>query len=224
MSTKAAVKLITNTPGLTKAGFRYNHSLEPLIGIGVAHASHLGSALVLYQLGLRLYRDPKLSFVSALLHILSPAGLFLSAPYNESPFSFLSFLGYFLFAGGNLRKSSTFFSGVSILCSGVVFGLATTFRSNGLLNGIPFATYAIAELPRNVKAPTFTSFCRVITLGLGGLCVAIGSIGPQVVAYQIFCSEASATEARDWCTKRLPSIYTFVQERYWSGYPPSDGF
>lgn len=172
--------------------------------------------MVLYQLSLKLYDNRRLSFVAALLHILSPAGLFLSAPCPESTFSCLSFVGYYLFAQGCLGKSRALLDDVAIVGSGIIFGLATTFRSNGLLNGIPFAMYAFLELSRVFAAPTFVGLRRLVSLGVGGLFVAVGSVGPQAIAYQIFCSEPSATELASWCTNRVPSIYTFVQERYWS--------
>ncbi|ORY61537.1 GPI mannosyltransferase 2 [Pseudomassariella vexata] len=198
---------------LGAVGIGNTGSLESWIGVSISHVSHLLSVLVLYQLGLKVLREPRLSFIAALLHVISPAGLFLSAPYNESAFALLSFTGYLLFAHG-LGSRGTL-NDLSILGSGIVFGLATTFRSNGLLSGIPFAVYAIIGFANLVEAPNFLNLRRLIALGLGGLSVALGSIGPQAIAYFRFCSGSSASEPRPWCAKRLPSIYTFVQERYW---------
>ncbi|KAI9745552.1 MAG: ER membrane glycoprotein subunit of the GPI transamidase complex-like protein [Claussenomyces sp. TS43310] len=82
--------------------------LESLIGIAIAHASHGLSVLVLYGFTRRIFPDGeatrKLAFVTALLHIISPAGLFLSAPYGESTFALLSFVGYLVFSYGFLRE------------------------------------------------------------------------------------------------------------------------
>ncbi|KAI0133691.1 GPI mannosyltransferase 2 [Xylariales sp. AK1849] len=202
--------------GLKSIGLQDNRSLEEVAGVFVAHISHLLSVLALYQLGLKLYNEQRLSLIAALLHILSPAGLFLSAPYAESTFSFLTFTGYLLFAHGSLGKSQTLLGDFAIVSSGFIFGSATTFRSNGLLNGIPFAVYTLVELSRLVKTPTAIGFRRLAALGLGALCIVIGSIGPQAFAYQEFCSEPSGAQLRPWCTKWIPSIYTFVQERHWN--------
>ncbi|KAL7621830.1 ER membrane glycoprotein subunit of the GPI transamidase complex-like protein [Parahypoxylon ruwenzoriense] len=197
---------------LSSFGIDAHGSLEPIIGVLVGHTSHLLSALALYQLGLVVWKNPQLSFVAALLHIISPAGLFLSAPYAESTFALLSFTGYLFFAKGLLGQTRTFAHDVSLVASGMWFGFAATFRSNGLFNGIPFAIALVKELS---KLPTSTSIRRRCALILGGLSVAIGFIVPQLAAYQTFCLISPNTRLRPWCTSRLPSIYSFVQERYW---------
>ncbi|KAI4604282.1 ER membrane glycoprotein subunit of the GPI transamidase complex-like protein [Pestalotiopsis sp. 9143b] len=198
-----------------KLGIEGNDSLEPLIGVGVSHVAHLLSVFALYYLGLRLYSQ-RTAVIAALLHIISPAGLFLSAPYNEAPFAFLTFSGLLLFSYGCLDKSRSVPGDAAIVASGMILGLATTFRSNGILNGVPFAAYAISELVSVLKSPNAFSLRRLAALGIGGQYIAMGSIGPQVLAYQSFCSGPSATEPRPWCSAWIPSIYTFVQERYWN--------
>ncbi|KAI0887759.1 glycosyltransferase family 76 protein [Annulohypoxylon maeteangense] len=195
---------------LSSVGIQAQGSLEPAVGILVAHASHLLSVLALYQLGLVVCKDQRLSFVAALLHILSPAGLFLSAPYAESTFAFLSFTGYLFLAKGLLGPKQTFAHDVSLVASGMWFGFAATFRSNGLFNGIPFAIALAQEL---TTPPTFTSIRRRCALLVGGLAIAIGFIAPQLSAYQTFCF---IQPSRPWCTSGLRSIYSFVQERYWN--------
>ncbi|KAH8666860.1 GPI mannosyltransferase 2 [Xylariales sp. PMI_506] len=202
--------------GLGLLGFENDGSLEPLVGIALSHITHLLSVLVLYHLGLRLQIQPQQALVGAMLHILSPAGIFLSAPYNESPFSFLTFSGLLLFAWGCSGSLSQLSGDAAIISAGIILGLATTFRSNGLLNGIPFAIYAVGELGGLFKRPTFLGVRRLAATGIGGICIAIGTIGPQALAYQVFCSGTSVTGPRPWCSKRLPSIYTFVQEEYWN--------
>ncbi|KAF7521340.1 hypothetical protein G7054_g12485 [Neopestalotiopsis clavispora] len=198
-----------------KLGVEGNDALEPLIGVGISHVAHLLSVLALYRLGLRLYSQ-QTAVIAALLHIISPAGLFLSAPYNEAPFSFLTFSGFLLFSYGCLEKTRSVRGDAAIVGSGMILGLATTFRSNGILNGVPFAAYAISELISVLKSPNAFSLRRLAALGIGGQYIAMGSIGPQVLAYQSFCSGSSALDPRPWCNAWLPSIYTFVQERYWN--------
>ncbi|CAJ2505678.1 Uu.00g130720.m01.CDS01 [Anthostomella pinea] len=198
---------------LATSGLEADGSLESLIGICVANISHLLSVLVLYQLGMVVFKNSRMSFVAALLHILSPAGIFLSAPYNESPFALLSFTGYLFFAKAVLGEKRSLAHDVSLVASGMWFGFALTFRSNGILNGIPFAAELLRELS---SPPTLDSVRRRVALVVGGSAVAIGFILPQVTAYRTFCYEASTTDLRPWCTRRLPSIYSFVQEHYWS--------
>jgi phosphatidylinositol glycan class V len=152
--------------------------------------------------------------VAALLHIISPAGLFLSAPYAESSFALLSFTGYLLFALSCRAEQRPWCRDLYTVSAGILFGLATAFRSNGILNGIPFAWEVLRHLPRLSQRPTDT-LRRLLALGVGGVFVAAGSLGPQAVAYLRFCSGTSAAPPRPWCQGYLPSIYTFVQQHYW---------
>ncbi|KAJ9151121.1 GPI mannosyltransferase 2 [Pleurostoma richardsiae] len=202
--------------GLAGSG---SSSLEPLVGVTVSHATHLISVLVLYRLGQLIWKDRKVAFIAALLHVISPAGLFLSAPYNESPFSCLSFAGYLLLAQGyRLGERAATQRDILLVLAGCAFGLATTFRSNGLLNGIPFAYGFLLTSLDLVRRPSAAACRSLVVLGVGGLCVAAGSLIPQYLAYQSYCSGASGSGGprRPWCDKLMPSIYSFVQEHYWN--------
>ncbi|KAK3984585.1 glycosyltransferase [Cladorrhinum sp. PSN332] len=189
---------------------------EALGGVFVANAAHLLSAFVLYRLGCLVLGNKKVSLLGAVLHVFSPAGLFLSAPYAESSFALLSFLGYLLFALSCVTERQSVYRDSGLVLSGILFGLGTFFRSNGILNGIPFACEVIRHLPSLPRRPVDT-VRRMIALGVGGVCVAAGSAIPQAIAYQRLCSDASGLgELRPWCQSFLPSIYTFVQEHYWN--------
>ncbi|KAK3381500.1 glycosyltransferase family 76 protein [Podospora didyma] len=198
-------------------------SPEALVGVAVANGAHLLSALVLYRLGLQVWRgDRKLALVAALLHLVSPGGLFLSAPYAETACSLFTFLGYLLFARSCAREQeqaqAPLLRDVYVVLAGVSFGLATAFRSNALLNGIPFAWEALQHLPKLLSRRPSDTVWRLLALGVGGASVAAGSVIPQFVAYQRYCSlsEPSGVDPRPWCEARLPSIYTFVQQHYWN--------
>lgn len=193
-------------------GVQRHDALEPLIGIFVANVSHLLSALVLYKLSSIISKNLQLSLVAGVLHILSPAGLFLSAPYSESPYSLLSFVGYLFFAKAVLSERRTLAHDVSLVASGLWFGFAVNFRSNGTLNGILFARELFRELS---LPPTARSIRRRLSLIAGGSAIAIGFLAPQIIAYKTYCYGVVDSELRPWCTRRLPSIYTFVQEHYW---------
>ncbi|KAI0518032.1 GPI mannosyltransferase 2 [Xylaria bambusicola] len=198
---------------LLSLGVEHNETLESSIAIFVANMSHLLSALVLYELGLTVWKNSRVSFVAAVLHILSPGGLFLSAPYSESPYALLSFLGYLFFAKATLSEKRTVAHDASLVAAGLWFGFAVNFRSNGIFNGILFAIELLRELS---QPPTTNSVRRRLALIAGGSALAIGFVAPQIVAYQTYCYDVLDSEIRPWCTKRLPSIYTFVQEHYWN--------
>ncbi|KAI1322733.1 glycosyltransferase family 76 protein [Xylariaceae sp. FL0255] len=199
--------------GAAAFGVEENDALEPLIGVLVATVCHLLSALVLYEVGLVVSKHSRFSFVASVLHILSPAGLFLSAPYSESPFALLSFAGYLLFAQAALGKGRTLTHEMKLLVSGLLFGLSLSFRSNGILNGILFMAYLLREM----RSPlTVNSIRRRLALIGGGSAIAVGFIIPQIVAYRTYCYGTPESELRPWCTGYLPNIYSFVQRQYWN--------
>lgn len=138
--------------------------------------------------------------MAAILHVLSPAGLFLSAPYSESLFSLLSFLGTYLYIRG------------ATLASGAVFCCATGVRSNGLFNGSVFLWDFFQALSRR-------RWQRVVKIGIAGLLVGVGLVFPQVLAWRVYCVGTDGEEVRPWCGKAIPSVYFFVQEHYWSLSP-----
>jgi len=173
---------------------------------------------VLFRLTLAVFPEPssKLAFTAASLHIISPAGLFLSAPYAESSCALLSFAGCLLFTRSLGSNGSTEAGhDVLVLLSGVAFGIATTFRSNGILNGLLLLEEAFRMLWRVKSGFQMASLRRLLATGLGGLSVAVGFLLPQVIAYNEYCGNL-VVNSRPWCERTLPSIYTFVQDHYWN--------
>ncbi|KAI5859070.1 GPI mannosyltransferase 2 [Tricharina praecox] len=186
---------------------------EIISAVLLSNACHIASVFVLYKLAFLFSKSPQrahvLAWVTSVLHILSPAGLFLSAPYSESLFSLLSFTGAYLYAlSMKAVGSQQHMRGNSLtLCSAIVFAAASTVRSNGLLNGILFLFDFV---------PALLSFdlVRVVVLGVGGVLVGAGVALPQYIAWGEYC--ISTPPLRPWCTKLVPSIYTYVQDVYWN--------
>ncbi|KAK3492232.1 GPI mannosyltransferase 2 [Neurospora hispaniola] len=200
---------------------------EATTALLLSNASHLLASLVLYRLTLLLpfsgsksspQKQRKLALLTSLLHIFSPAGLFLSAPYAESSCALFSFLGWWFYAQsclsdqdgttavsdnveGSEKGSLTLKGDLHLLLAGLSFGLATLFRSNGILNGLPFAWEVLTILSGLVittseergrgRVPLLRTLRRLIALGLGGIFVAAGSIVPQAVAWLRYCPSGS---------------------------------
>jgi phosphatidylinositol glycan class V len=183
--------------------------LEPLLAVTVSHVSHLVAVLVLYHLTLRLSRNVRLAVLSSMLHVVSPAGLFLSAPYAESPFACLTLLGHLLAVSS---FDQTVKGDVCLVGAGVLYGISTLFRSNGLLSGLLFAVEAVLASVALLKFKKGDDVRRLMAAIIGGLFVAAGSVIPQYFAWKLYCS---AETPRPWCSRLVPSIYTFVQEAYW---------
>lgn len=200
--------------------------LEPrtvaVIGIAVSHIGHYLSVLVLYALtslvfGTETELHKSISVISAVLHIISPAGAFLSAPYGESLFAFLNYSGYFAYLAG-IKDHIThrpLWRDCKLILAGFTFAVATTIRSNGILGGILFAFDACQVLLEICSCGFSWSRLRYLSvIGIGGSIVALGIIGPQYIAYQQFCV-TSTSPTPPWCRKVIPSIYAWVQSHYW---------
>ncbi|GFF65847.1 conserved hypothetical protein [Aspergillus lentulus] len=196
---------------------------EHIAGILIAHAAHGLSVLVLYCLGCAIFSGRQgrmLAFIAACLYIFSPAGLFLSAPYGESTYALLSFTGYFLFVQSfSPSGASTGLKDALIPLGGILCGLATTVRSNGILNGLLFLEEAIRVLYSMTGGITFAKSRRLFAVGIAGVCTGLGFVVPQYIAYRDFCLNSPYThdgQPRIWCRRTVPSIYSFVQDHYWN--------
>ena len=197
-----------------------------LTGVLLSHLSHLFAVLVLNDLIMFItpatdLRKRQLAFTTACLHILSPAGVFLSAPFAESSFALLNFLGLLCYGRAVENRLSTFADAYQLdacwtLAAGICFGLATTIRSNGILSGVIFVWDAVAmlpQLPSLLQTRDREQLTRFLSIMLAGGLLAFFYAAPQAVAWMEYCRPSST---RPWCTALPPSIYTFVQSHYWN--------
>ncbi|KAG4443790.1 hypothetical protein IFR05_000690 [Cadophora sp. M221] len=204
--------------GLKKLGVSNYVGVEGLVAICIAHVSHLLSVLAVFSLTRALFFTYSVTFAfrAAAFHIISPAGLFLSSPYAESSCALLSFTGCLLFTKSIVHKGpNTTTHDLLVLLSGICFGIATTFRSNGILNGLLLLEEAFRTLLMLKDGLQLSVLRRLLSTGLGGMSVGAGFLIPQYIAYSEYCGE-TGTAIRPWCQRSLPSIYTFVQDYYWN--------
>lgn len=216
-------------------------------GLIVTNGSHLLSVFSLYYLTLTLLRSTSrrgsesIAFTAAALHILSPAGIFLTAPYGESPFAFLQFTSLCFYAHSLYpanTSASAGFKHLWILPSALLLSVAVLVRSNGLLTGPIYLLDLLSTawpllhllpplrplLAVTNKIPFFSSLLwrrpiphplfRASVLIPSGILVLLTFAYPQLLAWRQFCDVAPAIP-RPWCTRLPPSIYAFVQAEYW---------
>ena len=209
-------------------------STRTVVAVAVAHLAHLWSVLALDGLTRTVFssgRGEDIAFLAASLHIISPAGLFLSAPYAESLFALLTFLAYHLYVGA--RWSSKAYhehhTHAYLVAAGLLFGLATAVRSNGLLNGAVLLDDLIVTL-RDGSGPLLQArrLRRLTAIGASGALLALGALIPQILAYRVFCqtghpspspsspSMTPNTKTRPWCSNAVPSVYAWAQDHHWS--------
>lgn len=207
-----SIRYICNA--IRASGFTVEAGLEPLVGIVIAHISHLIAALALYKLTVVISKSQKLAFISSVLSIVSPAGIFLSSPYGESPCSALAFLGVYFFALNYENANNLVKRNVSLVFSGGLFGAATLMRSNGLSYGLLFAIEAVRRGLSFLSQPNVNDLITLAGTVVGGLLLAAGSIVPQAMAWMTYCN-VKVEDSRPWCHSTIPSIYSYVQAEYW---------
>lgn len=206
-------------------GYPQSSAIERFAGVALSHVSHLMAVLILYELTLIVYsalsqhRCAQLALLAASLHIISPAGMFLSAPYIESSFSVLNFLGFYCHARANCdlpNEASTREDALTII-AGILFGVATTFRGNGLFSGLILVYDAIICCVMILRHRQVRSnIRRLLVTCLAGSLMACIMVIPQSVAYDEYCTaEHFNGDVRPWCSDWIPSIYGWVQKEYW---------
>ncbi|GIK03234.1 ER membrane glycoprotein subunit of the GPI transamidase complex-like protein [Aspergillus viridinutans] len=192
------------------------------VAVVLSHIAHYLSVLVLYRLSINIFggdtaKQKTLCFLSAALHIISPAGAFLSAPYGEALFSLLSISGFYLYSSSGLDDSTNqrLSRDLKLLTAAVLISAATAVRSNGILGGILFAYDALLQLRQILnRGLSWAVVSRLAVIVLGGCVIALGMAVPQYIAFNAFCMTPNAP--RPWCGWTIPSIYRFVQEQYWN--------
>lgn len=191
------------------------------MGVVLSHVAHYLSILALYRLSINIFGHATptqrlICLLSAALHIICPAGAFLSAPYGESVFSFLNISGFYFYTSSLISEHNdrTAWRDLQVVAAALSFAIATMVRSNGILSGFLFAYDAgILAWTTLTQGPSLHKSRRLAVIVFGGCTVALGMIVPQILAYRIYCT--SQDDLRPWCSSTLPSIYAWVQGYYW---------
>lgn len=191
------------------------------MGVVLSHVAHYLSVLALYRLSINIFGHATptqrlICLLSAALHIICPAGAFLSAPYGESVFSFLNISGFYFYTSSLISEHNgrAAWRDLQVIAAAVFFAIATVVRSNGILSGFLFAYDAgILAWTTLTRGPSLHKSRRMAVIVFGGSTVALGMIVPQILAYRVYCT--SQEDLRPWCSSTLPSIYTWVQRYYW---------
>lgn len=200
-----------------------------LTAILLAHFSHYLSIICLWHTARILARQDgcrfsskAIPFTACCLHILSPAGVFLSAPYSESTFSALNMFGFWLYLEAFSSNSRVSLSGrcMLVVAAGLSFGGATIVRSNGVLSGIPLLIDAISMTYKllvsgDPSRSLWEQSALLLSTVAAGLSIAAGLVFPQILAYQEYCW---GPERRPWCLSKVPLIFSYVQSHYWHVY------
>ncbi|KAG0002533.1 hypothetical protein BGZ79_002811 [Entomortierella chlamydospora] len=199
----ALMTLISNTILAPLGAFLTYRQLLVLAGVLVANVSFIVASVQLYKLTNALFGREKFAFLSAMLYVLTPSGIFMSAIYTESTFAALSFTGMMLVA----RKH--------YLLAAITWSVSCTARSNGILY-VGFFVYDLV-IQMDFKASIWSKVKDLVKTCCLCLITWSGFLLVQMYGYNLYCSgEMSNLEPRPWCNSTVPMIYTFVQDFYWN--------
>ncbi|ODQ79774.1 glycosyltransferase family 76 protein [Babjeviella inositovora NRRL Y-12698] len=193
-----------------------------LIGTLVANASHYLACLVLYGLTNLVFSSNTLKARSeshnvalraAMLYAISPAGIFLTAPYAESICALSSFVALYLrevsfdrrFLMKPTLKSAPLFQAAYIL-SGAFVATAFGFRSNAVLLGYLY----LSDLYVFLRARSYKSALIPLLAG-SQLFAAVLYLG--YLPYSLLCPQRG-----EWCLNTVPSLFTHAQARWSNGF------
>lgn len=174
------------------------------------------SATALHSLSKTMLKNDGVAEAAARLYIINPANIFYGSAYTESGFAWAQF------AAGSVLEENT------IVFAGILFGVATAFRSNGVLNVIIVLSHISREVfltlrNRQDQRRHFKA-ARWIKRGFIALILV-------VFPHYLFARFGEARYCpfsikvkRPWCQNRswrnlfglIPSpMYSYLQRHYW---------
>ncbi|KAH6594509.1 hypothetical protein BASA50_006458 [Batrachochytrium salamandrivorans] len=106
---------------LITGGSMCDQALLAMAGLFVTNMMFVGAAISLYWLSIHILRDNRLAVISAALFAFSPAGIFMSSIYTESPFAMCAFAGMLCMVRGRIWYASAWW-----FCASLI-------RANGIL-------------------------------------------------------------------------------------------
>jgi phosphatidylinositol glycan class V len=200
-------------------GGAHEECLANSVAAGFNTFAFAASVEAMYSLSKVLLKDDGLSEAAAHLYALNPANVFYGAAYTESGYALSEFT-----AGALLQENR-------ILGSGLFFGLATCFRSNGILSVVNVVTHVGWEMylllrndkdrARHYRAASF------LKRGIMALClIVLPHYAFAMYGDQKYCrTDVFADAPRPYCRPAswknlyglIPSgMYAFLQKHYWN--------
>lgn len=175
-----------------------------LTGIIIANACHYLGAIALYLLTKVMFPTKGVRFArtTAILYVMSPAGMFLVSQYGEPVVACMFFTAMLLREWAKRRK--TVAASIARALAAGIIALSCRIRSNGILFGVFYLFdlfYALIDW----------RILDGLTAIIHGLLLAAGFVEIQYRAWLEFCPERE-----EWCARTIPSIYSFVQSKYWN--------
>lgn len=181
-----------------------------LVATCITNVCHFLAAVVLFHYtrlvfqNARIFSPDRMAWASLLLFVMSPAAMFLTAPYSEAIAALSSFSSLLLREKAlALKYGSARVNAPLYVLSGIAAALAYGFRANCLLIGLVYV-YDLFARPLRIShiLPIFA-----------GLILGAALVLSQAANYVAVCY---GTDRGEWCHSRIPSLFAYAQAHYWN--------
>ncbi|KAI5960342.1 GPI18 [Candida pseudojiufengensis] len=184
---------------------------KQILSIIISNICHFTSVITLYFILNNIFKNSKLSYLSSLMMIFSPAGIFLTTNYSENLcnlLTLLTLLCYYKsidFNNITTRSNKRINNTLLYVLSGIICAYGFTVRANTLLLGILylFDLYDFLVVDENL----YKSLLPIFT----GSILGFTFIGENLYHYLLFCPSRG-----EWCENYFPSLFQFAQDHYWN--------
>lgn len=145
------------------------------------------------------FNTSRFAYISSLVILIQPSGIFSTVSYGETPVQFLCYLALYCYL---TSTSLTIISNkYTYLLSGTLFTIAFGIRSNSILYGLIY----IYDLSRYHKLSDI--LCILVT----GSQLFFGFVLATYIPYSIYCPERG-----EWCNTYTKSLVSYAQSHYWN--------
>jgi Gpi18-like mannosyltransferase len=188
-----------------------------------SNVAFVASAAAFLSLSMQLLEDEEQALWATWAYVVNPASLFFSAAYTESIFALFTFLALAILAKSKAAGRSRYATTACTWGAAVLLAGSTACRSNGAITGVVFGLVKLHWMAKDMHSQRRThSFLAVMASSLISTIlqctlIILPSVLFQWYAYIKFCKGAPTVylEQHEWCTKTIPSIYTWIQSKYW---------
>ena len=176
------------------------------------------NTILLYRVGVLVYKDSKMAELAAYLYIASHSVLYQITFYSENTFLLFTLLGFYaMYAGKRISQSSRGFGIPSTsyaLLACFFFGMSTLTRSTGVLLSIFIAFFVGNAIL--IRSDRCLATARSIFVAL--ICIAIMFAPLLIIVYWrphlLHCGLRFDREWRgtfpEWCIDDVPNVYTYI--------------
>ncbi|KAH6596542.1 hypothetical protein BASA61_003470 [Batrachochytrium salamandrivorans] len=183
---------------LITGGSMCDQALLAMAGLFVTNMMFVGAAISLYWLSIHILRDNRLAVISAALFAFSPAGIFMSSIYTESPFAMCAFAGMLCMVRGRIWYASAWW-----FCASLI-------RANGIL----LAGFLVWDMlhpfspQKNLSIPNFLLATPYLLVSVMGISEFIYRYRLEVLSLGFITSQES--ERAQLIRTQLPFMYLWM--------------